>query len=420
MSLLFILREWNSYTPAIPAQEESDRGGGYFIWHNGHGIVIDPGYDFIENFHHAGGRLCDIHHIVVTHAHDDHTAELEPLLMLLHRRSKSESDFRPVNLYLSQGVERKFSGFLPLRGSKHIGTVTTLANPHRGGSQSLQVHDHIKLTVLPAYHDDVLTSDTAVGLLLTITANDEKKRILFTSDSGLYPLALDSKGNKTYYDSARTKPRLDTSQDRALYCAYPDQAKKPDLLIAHIGSIKESEFKPYANVSGEQAIPEASSHEGQWYYVDHLGLLGTLILIDKLDPGAAIISEFGSELKDIRLDLVNGLEEALHDRQSKLDPAKKTPIIPGDVTIVYDISTSEFLSHDQCEFHKISDLKSMETNRLTINNRSGLVELLSSNQTKHIHLLANPNSSETEHDRVSKYYKDLHKKRLPYFAQPTP
>ena len=52
-SLFMVLRKWNSYTPALPASadDERSRGGGYFLWHQGHGTVIDPGFNFTENFH---------------------------------------------------------------------------------------------------------------------------------------------------------------------------------------------------------------------------------------------------------------------------------------------------------------------------------------------------------------------------------
>ena len=73
-----VLRKWNSYTPALPSGgDEQSRGGGYFIWHNGHGTVIDPGYNFIQNLDEACCRLCDINNIVLTHAHNDHTIDFK-------------------------------------------------------------------------------------------------------------------------------------------------------------------------------------------------------------------------------------------------------------------------------------------------------------------------------------------------------
>ena len=92
-------------------------------------------------------------------------------------------------------------------------------------------------------------------------------------------------------------------------------ARKPDLLIAHIGSIQKSEFRP------EEAV-RSRDDEGRWYYVNHLGLLGTLTMLHQLNPEAAVISEFGSELKGFHYELVDKLSEALHERQ-KSDSEKR-------------------------------------------------------------------------------------------------
>ena len=66
-SVLMVLRQWNSYTPIIVDGQESDRGGGYFVRHKNVGLVIDPGYNFIELFHEAGCKIVDISHVAITH-----------------------------------------------------------------------------------------------------------------------------------------------------------------------------------------------------------------------------------------------------------------------------------------------------------------------------------------------------------------
>ena len=175
-----VLRKWNSYTPALPASpdDERSRGGGYFIWHNGHGTVIDPGFNFVENFHQAGGRMCDIHNIILTHAHPDHTAEFETLRTLLFeyndnirelnkkRATQTSSPPLPlkrVRFFLNNGAFRKFAGMLDLREHEFTDRVFTLNRDSEfdllGGG---------RLRVLPAYHDELLSRDQAVGLLLTL------------------------------------------------------------------------------------------------------------------------------------------------------------------------------------------------------------------------------------------------------------
>lgn len=341
-SFLMVLREWNSYTPVIPAVEESDRGGGYFLRHGGEGIVVDPGYDFIENFHRAGGQLADIDHIVVTHAHDDHTAELEPLLMLLQRynkgQMKSGNPKKEIGLYLSIGTQRKFSGLINLQEDAYEPLVT-LSTPTRESSQIVQINDETKLTVLPAYHDDVITRNKSVGLAFTFKSSGGERKIIFTGDSGLFPKNKPGK-----------KPELLTDESNALYRQYKDVSDGVDLLVAHIGSIQKSEFQ------GPDKMHDLGSEE--WYYPNHLGLLGTFAMIDQLNPQAAIVSEFGSELRGFHIELVGRIQKALSQKRSNESPGAHVPnVIPGDLTIIYDIMDGKFLCHETLSFEEADSLE---------------------------------------------------------------
>jgi tetratricopeptide (TPR) repeat protein len=62
---LEILRRWNSYTPIIT---ENSKGGGYFINAYDKGIVIDPGFNFIDNFKDTGHVFSDIDIVLLSHA----------------------------------------------------------------------------------------------------------------------------------------------------------------------------------------------------------------------------------------------------------------------------------------------------------------------------------------------------------------
>lgn len=79
-----VLRRWNSYTPII----NSRRGGGYFLRVDGVGIVIDPGFNFIKNYRESGNYFRDIDIVLISHAHDDHTADMESILNLQYRFNK--------------------------------------------------------------------------------------------------------------------------------------------------------------------------------------------------------------------------------------------------------------------------------------------------------------------------------------------
>ena len=361
-SLLFVLREWNSYTPAVPDESEEDRGGGYFIWHQGQGIVIDPGYDFVENFYRAGGRICNIHHIVITHAHNDHTADFERLLNLLYEYNRQREDekktkhLKQVRLYLSIGTERKFAGLYSLRDANYISEVTILNRGCRAYPQRIQLFEGCKLTVLRAYHDDVITRDDSVGLGFNFTCLEGvQRRLLFTGDTGLYPKMKEGK-------------RSDVRPGLEIFNEYPPdfggpsvegkESLQPDLVVAHIGSIHDYEIKRKdlsALAEGTEGMATRLEYRlSDWqkddsFYPNHLGLNGTLFLLDQLKPLAAIISEFGEELKTIKGELVERLALALNYLK---DDAGESSIfiVPGDLSIVYEISKGEFLYHDTLNF----------------------------------------------------------------------
>ncbi|QGY39939.1 MBL fold metallo-hydrolase [Pseudodesulfovibrio cashew] len=348
-SLVFVLRQWNSFTPIIADGTESDRGGGYFIYHNRMGIVVDPGYDFIEHFHKIGGRIHDITHIVITHAHDDHTAQLEQLLTMFHQYNKKGKK-KKVFLLLNHSTLKKFSGFRLHKDCEYIDRVICLNSYDPTSEQTIHLSSQCSLTVLPAYHDDVFTEDYAVGLGFKFKFQGRRTRkIVFTGDTGLFPPKQDldnkiEKFDKPPYEGI-TKVRED-EPSLALHKNYPEEfGKSPDLFIPHIGSIQRYEFDPSRNP------------DEPMFYANHLGLLGTATMIHELDPASTIVSEFGSELKDLRMQIAEFLALGLQRMQGS---ENRKFIIPGDTSIVYNIETSQFLRHDDCAFHSKEEIAAKE------------------------------------------------------------
>jgi len=78
--VLATLWGWSSATPLVgDATLEGIRGGGYFLKWKGKGVVIDPGFDFIRNFHEEGFSAEEIDLVIVTHHHTDHYFDLKAL-----------------------------------------------------------------------------------------------------------------------------------------------------------------------------------------------------------------------------------------------------------------------------------------------------------------------------------------------------
>jgi len=334
-SILMVLRRWNSYTPGIPSSEdERSRGGGYFLWHRGKGIVIDPGYDFLENLNAAGVRLVDVDSVVVTHAHNDHTMDFETLRTLLNEYNDNEKTKRKkrVHFYLNNGAFMKFAGLIDLRDEAITGSIQTM-NP----GNRFVLDGGIEMQVLPAYHDEVISRTHAVGLKFAATAEEGKPwRLLFTGDTGLYP--LHSVGGRN-----RSDPKGDEVWKR-----YGLSDKEPiDVLVVHIGSIKEEELQ-------KRFSPEP----GEACYPNHLGIIGTARVITSCRPSLAVVSEFGEEMRDFREPLVRDLPRRVVTpyMQAKMPGVEPPEIVPGDLPFVYDLAEKRFyccISRKWVDFRRI-------------------------------------------------------------------
>ena len=118
---LSVLRRWNSFTPALSSSVNPSKGGGYFIHFSYNneslGIVIDPGYDFLENFFSQGFKIGDIDIVLVSHAHPDHTDNLPSILSLFIEMNgrlgkyhyKSKRNKKNLTLILSPGVFERYT-----------------------------------------------------------------------------------------------------------------------------------------------------------------------------------------------------------------------------------------------------------------------------------------------------------------------
>jgi len=315
-SLLFVLRKWNSYTPSIPrGTEDRSVGGGYFIHHNGVGTVIDPGYNFIENFAAAGGRIEDIDNVILTHAHNDHTIDFESILTLVYKYNDDkkfrpdDNEYKRITVYANTGALFKFSGMIDLRGARHIRDVQTLIPGH-----SYTLAPGLQLRALPAYHDEVIATHYAVGLHFIVGPEDAPKNLVFTSDTGLFPQC--KQGNKTLADT----------EGKEIWQEYGlDDKATLNLLVPHLGSLRATEFDATLN-----------SKSNEVFYPNHLGAIGTARLVSALRPKLAIVSEFGEELRGIQESIMKLLLEIV-EKVFQGTGYESPTLLPGDLPLIYDI-----------------------------------------------------------------------------------
>ena len=306
-SFLSVLRKWNSYTPIIPSKKGDNKGGGYFLYHKGKGIVIDPGFNFIENFYQEGFKVADIDAVLITHAHNDHTVDLESIMTLIYKyndsiedsvkeelKDKGENEIKievgnkikeqgkKIDLFLNVGTFMKYSGWLNLKDSHEINSVTVL-QPDTTYNLSAE-YNGITLHTTKAKHHEVIDNKYAIGVIFDIK---NVQKVGFTGDTG-----WDYENNGSI--------------------AEPFINHNPRLIVAHLGSIKSKEFK-YVSAKDDE-------ERNKCFYAHHLGLLGMAMFLDKTKPDFTIISEFGEELRQFRKEIVEGIGKVL-----------KLKCLPGDI-----------------------------------------------------------------------------------------
>ena len=268
LSRFHILRGHSSFTPILRG-----RGGGYFITHGGRGCVVDPGYGFIKNFVEARYGFGDIHAIVVTHAHDDHVADLPAICSILHKAKLGQN----INLYLDATSYEAFGSHYMLAGTG----IKTSASPIVPGCQVEIFPDEkwsLTMDIYKTKHEvpvkGVNTPQHAVGLGFKFGFPGEKYQyVLYSSDTGW---------------------------DKDIECQYVKLKNKIDAALLHISSIKPCEWN--------RLLPDAK--EEDFLYSQHLGLLGVTRFVDTVRPKKVLLGEHGAELDGVWEELAEIIADA--------------------------------------------------------------------------------------------------------------
>jgi hypothetical protein len=315
---LVILRRWSSYTPRMPQWSNSSgaripypgesRGGGYFLIWNKTGIAIDPGYDFLRNLWtleiSTGNyfELDDINGAIITHAHDDHSHDIEPLVSLLYKKCKLTKSRKNFHLYSSEGAHIKYERLFSVND---FIKVTDLISP--GEPKSLTSNDKflikngIKLEYLLTKHNETpwLKNHTGVALKLKLTDGSDQISVGFTSDTQFFDDLV------TFFQDV-------------------------DLLLIHFGNIGP----PFG------ATPS--------YDTNHLGINGCHDLITGLlneKPKLFLMDEFGEEeIGDDRINLCD-----LLSRLTNISSTNKL-LLPMDIGLRISLPSLDVFCQEHQNF----------------------------------------------------------------------
>lgn len=339
---LEVLRKWNSYTPLVTGS----RGGGYFIRVGKRGIVIDPGYNFVDSFRAMGHKFHEITDVFLTHSHDDHTANVEGILNLLYQYNKNLKDNaiplyigkkhnvaktsvtenytatkntlyhrnkHKINLFLPSRTYEKLSGIVDYDPQSVCkmqfeqygqGTGKELSIcAHPDGPCSYRLVDCGENRVCPVQIViKGFSYDFHSSGLVSIQSVKAKHKELYPEgpwDKGTswgYLLKIADNDHATFIifsgDTAWDEREMKAEYQRIGAMINQDAAAtKYVIFVAHIGGFKEIE------------------REGK-YYDNHLGRLGLAQANGVLAPNLCLISEFGEEFKGVRSKIASIFQEA--------------------------------------------------------------------------------------------------------------
>jgi hypothetical protein len=336
---LCVLRRYNSSSPLIPRPgQEKVRGGGYFlVTMTGKGLVIDPGVNFLRNFYEDGFGIEDIDGILLTHAHVDHTAEVEDILTLVYeyndRIGTLQADAKPkgIDLMFNVGTMHKMLPWVQSH-KEVVRSINSLCRESRK-NWSNQYDSEIDLgqswclviTAVHAQHDEVIAHDFAVGLILSLRDPAGKKKpwkLGITSDTGYY------EGITKVYEGCN--PLIVHLGD-----AYPEE------IISRAGfpvsDLKLGPTKTYVEDQEKKYNDLFQGPGADKFHPSHLALGGTVRLIETLAKSKArvdiILSEYPEEMGSYRRIVANAIQQVIEETPQ----GKDITLLSGDIGLTASI-----------------------------------------------------------------------------------
>lgn len=106
-NLLCILNGWSFRDPKetlLFTEESRKSNGGHYLRWNGKGIAINPGPEFMKNFHNQGFNIKDINFVIVTRGSREAYADVKAISELNQQLNKASPDRQIIHYYLHQKV----------------------------------------------------------------------------------------------------------------------------------------------------------------------------------------------------------------------------------------------------------------------------------------------------------------------------
>lgn len=261
---LSILRGWSSAVTLLEGSERRWRGGGYFLKWRGHGVVIDPGFDFLRNFHDAKYHGQEISAVLVSHNHPDHNSDvkaIDDLRYELCKRNKP-TDGPSIKPYV-------------LMWDKDTEHATTFG-------YGKPMHQHEPLALTEGYPAPFDLRDHPASIPIRVTPFNVEHGSDVPHAMGMVVELID--------DAGETALRIGYTGDTEYFSDLHTHLKNCHILIAHISQPSSDELRDATELKEK-----------------HLGYRGTVKLLQECQPKLALIGEFWAGYADLRIPLVKGL-----------------------------------------------------------------------------------------------------------------
>ena len=253
---LQFLKAYSSASPVMRSRRAEAVGGGYFLCAAGYGCVIDPGHHFLDNFFRKNHSIDDIDAVIVTHFHDDHYADLAPLLSLLYRSLRGKSVPRKIAFCCDYVTACAFATVAEAKGSTEYLDCRRLGP----GTDPIPLAPGLVLHTLPTDH--YVFGDRRSGVGLVFELQQRGCTLVITGDTAWTP---------------------EVGREYTELC----KRCRGDLtLVAHVSSVSLAEI-PFA-------------HDGPGlFHENHLCIHGLCKAIEALRPKNVFLSEVGEELASV-------------------------------------------------------------------------------------------------------------------------
>jgi len=308
---LTVLRRWQSFTPALSSGSEvGEKGGGYFVYKTNkkgeikEGIVVDPGFNFLENFFEEGFSIRDINAILLTHSHPDHSSDLMSIITLVHEMNKRgkrvfKTKWKDTKLvlFMTKGCNYKYTKQIGNESIKSFRDKIIVKNGKEYGKKDFL--EEFRLSVVKALHYDQTDHD-AVGYI--IKDKDGKKLIGFTGDTQWY---------NSIEDNYKECPVICMNIGGVV-----DIFKEGGIMLSDLATSKNNDHRNF--------IKKILVTENHLYLPGFYLLAKEIVTQNKKENKLFILSELCEEMKGgLRIDLAEKIAERLREELNE-------PVLPDD------------------------------------------------------------------------------------------